>query len=1703
MNTKLLLIVYRTFQFQANKQSIAKLLLLLVLIMSGYTAKAADFTSSAVLLGNWNNNLIWTLNSGTDADGIPDADDTVTISAGNNISLTANAECASLTINGNALLLGIVTINGFTLTVGGNITIAGGANSQIVMTSGTLNVAGNFGSGASFTRGTGTVNYNGAGNQSVGTYNYANLTLSGSGTKTFTGAIAVGTNITIDSGVVANLGTFASSTPVLTLGGLPTTTYTWGNNANVRNQNTTFFAANSGYINVTNNTLSCNTSLIISANNLICTGGNATFNATATNPGASPVYQWLLNGGVVGTNSTTFSSTTLVNGDVVSCKMTTCRSRTDFVTSNSIVMGVSTVAGGGTPTSVISGGNVALTATASPTSYVATLLNENFNAATNSWLPGNSSTGGTPANAAWTLRPNGYQYLHNGSATYTFYSDDYSQFYISNSSAQGGTASTTLKSPVMNSTGYSSLLLEFYEHTLDWDASDFEIVEVSTNNSTWTVVSTNTTTQGISTNFVKRTVNLDAYINQPTLYIRFRYEANFDHWWALDNVKISGNYSIPYTYSWAASPAGTAGLPAGADTLASGNTSITANPTQNTVYTATARNTVSPCSVLATPVNVTILAPTITNFTPASTCAGTGVSVVITGTNFTAASAVQFNGVAAASFTVNSNTQITATSPVSATTGTITVTTAGGTATSAGTFTVNPLPTITIPDLDLVICSNEKAAGATFVYTNTTQAPNTYSVIWDTGLPPNEFVDVTDAALSGGTILIPIPASTASNFYSGIFTVKNANGCVSDEYSFTIQVAEAPSVSLTSSVLTTCYSASSQVLPLAYQLLAGLPNQYSITWDSTPANSFAAVTNANLPANTININVPAGTAAGSYTGTLVIRDSFYNCTESHAIQINVNAASVGGSVSPAQSVCTSATPLQSLVLSGHTGTILRWESATDAAFTSPVNIAVTSNTLPTGTIGNLAVSTYFRAVVQNANCAVVNSASVLISVYPLADAPIATGETNVTCNSMRVNWNAAANATGYYIDVATDSGFTDILPAYNNLNVNNVLFYDLTGLTGTNYYYRVRAYNTCSELNANTGTSVQTTALAAPIAMTGVRNCEGFIAQWNAVSGATSYILSVATDSNFSGPSHVINLNAADIGNLTSYDVKGLIAGTTYYFKIWSINATCGISALSSNVISIVAGSPSTITWEGSWPGGIAPTSADNVVFNAPYSSTGDMTACSCVVNSGVDVEINGGHTLTVVNAITTTGNLRFKNNATLLQTTNVQNTANIIYERETSVRKFDFTFWSSPVQDQKLIDLSPNTLSDKYQSYTGTAWTTENPQNVMKIGKGYNVRGPQSHSSTVKSDFLGGFDGIPNNGDLTSDQTILAGRFYLIGNPYPSAIDADELLADNSTILDGTVYFWTNNTGLTQNGNVYSYATNDYASYNGVGGVAGSGGETPSGYISAGQAVFAKTIAAGSVVFNNGMRVDGGSNKNGQFFKPKRAKKSNTERSRIWLNMTNDGGAFKQILIGYITGATNGYETKYDGVSTNAHAYVDFYSICDDKNLVIQGRAIPFEESDWVPLGYRSSIEGSSSFDITIANSDGVLANQGVFLEDKVSGTFHDLRASKYTFTTMNGSFKDRFILHFTNKSLGVDDFDTGEELVVTVNKKVIKIFSEKDPISSIRLFDLTGKLIYTKEKIDANEFSILNLHSSEQTLLVKVGLENHATVTKKIIFR
>ncbi|HSY49460.1 MAG TPA: LamG-like jellyroll fold domain-containing protein [Thermoanaerobaculia bacterium] len=114
-------------------------------------------------------------------------------------------------------------------------------------------------------------------------------------------------------------------------------------------------------------------------------------------------------------------------------------------------------------------------------------------------------------------------------------------------------------------------------------------------------------------------------------------------------------------------------------------------------------------------------APSVTGFTPASGSIGT--SVVITGTGFSGVSSVTFNGTSA-TFTVNSTSQITATVPAAATTGLITVTAGGGSASSASNFTVCTAPAATItPSGPTTFCTGGSvtltaSAGASYQWSN-------------------------------------------------------------------------------------------------------------------------------------------------------------------------------------------------------------------------------------------------------------------------------------------------------------------------------------------------------------------------------------------------------------------------------------------------------------------------------------------------------------------------------------------------------------------------------------------------------------------------------------------------------------------------------------------------------------------------------------------------------------------------------------------------------------------------------------------------------------------------------------------------------------------------------------------------------------------------------------------------------------------------
>ena len=599
--------------------------------------------------------------------------------------------------------------------------------------------------------------------------------------------------------------------------------------------------------------------------------------------------------------------------------------------------------------------------------------------------------------------------------------------------------------------------------------------------------------------------------------------------------------------------------------------------------------------------------------------------------------------------------------------------------------------------------------------------------------------------------------------------------------------------------------------------------------------------------------------------------------------------------------------------------------------------------------------------------------------------------------------------------------------------------------------------------------------------------------------------------------------SATTSGTGTSTTISGLAAGT-YQFTV--SNGSCSSGATSNIVINPAV----TNTWNGSvWSNG-TPTLNDKIVFAANYPPSPDpnvdVLGCSCRITGSTKVVIKSGRTLKITNEVDVqpTATLTFENGASLVQindTPTTPNTGNIKYQRETTpISNMDYTYWSSPVAAQTLYNLSPNTLGDKFYSFDSGIdnWKSESSATTMAVGKGYIVRGPQNYAAPLPPNiYLANFIGVPHNG-VKSTPIGVAGNSNLLGNPYPSALDADSFLTANSGVLEGTIYFWTHNTnigkGVSNPGSgIYAYSSDDYASYNLTGGVgtqpatsSGPNTNTPSGKIASGQAFFTTSKAAGNAIFNNSMRVGVGSitGDNSQFFKNASNTKSNTttiEKNRLWLNLYNDQDAFKQTLIGYVTGATNEFDSSFDGESYDSNEFLDFYSINEDKNLVIQGRALPFDVSDEVPLGYSSTIVGELK--IAIGQVDGSLENSNVFLEDKLLKITHNLNESPYSFTTEKGVFNDRFIVSYANKTLAIKDFVDSKSGVLISNKnKEILIKSSDVLINKVFVYDFSGKQLYKKIKVEHHENKILHLGVPDQVLIVKVVLQNGKTVSKKILF-
>ena len=500
-----------------------------------------------------------------------------------------------------------------------------------------------------------------------------------------------------------------------------------------------------------------------------------------------------------------------------------------------------------------------------------------------------------------------------------------------------------------------------------------------------------------------------------------------------------------------------------------------------------------------------------------------------------------------------------------------------------------------------------------------------------------------------------------------------------------------------------------------------------------------------------------------------------------------------------------------------------------------------------------------------------------------------------------------------------------------------------------------------------------------------------------------------------------------------------------------------------------------TTFWNGSsWSNGIPNNNSflnTTLVFGANFTSTEDLFACSVLVTPNATVEFkhigssetsNIGHTLNVNYDVTVAlgATLKFEDDASLLQINNSINSGEITYLRKTpQIGKFDYVYWCSPVANQTLFDLSPDTLADKYFTFNPTIpnWEFTPPTiTILQPAKGYIIRGPQQH---ILADYFDGiFKGVPNNGTITTPVVSSPSNINLIGNPYPSALDINCFLTDPANShLGGAVYLWAHNipidwSGGTQQGfpgtAIYNYNVNSYAAYNLMGGV-GTGivnvaqgsflTDRSLGKIAAGQSFFIESGNNNSATFKNSMRIGSSLGNNGQFYRmlpTTNPSESSTclpvNRHRIWIQMRNLTALpqqFKQTLIGFTPDATTAatLDRKYDARAFVAEPYnINLYTLTTGNTvpLTIQGRQLttPFNQNEVIPLGYTCKLSGAGPNTIQIAASefDGMFANQPFYLRETISTgiyAYYDIAYTPHEFT-LNSTILDnstRFAIVFT----------------------------------------------------------------------------------------
>ena len=537
-------------------------------------------------------------------------------------------------------------------------------------------------------------------------------------------------------------------------------------------------------------------------------------------------------------------------------------------------------------------------------------------------------------------------------------------------------------------------------------------------------------------------------------------------------------------------------------------------------------------------------------------------------------------------------------------------------------------------------------------------------------------------------------------------------------------------------------------------------------------------------------------------------------------------------------------------------------------------------------------------------------------------------------------------------------------------------------------------------------------------------------------------------------------------------------------------------------------------TWDGSaWDNGV-PNANINAVVNGNLNLTSNISTKNLTINSGNTVTLadgiylksNGGN---VVN----NGTIIIGNNASFLQGDgdSYSGTGNAVVYRNANLKRLDYNYWSSPVSGQNLYNFSVGTPTNRFFNYseaTDTFVTTGlDASSSFSPGKGYAIRGKNAYALDSPTSEAFTFTGTPNAGNITVTLQRSAGAdkgYNLVGNPYPSNINFNQLFNDNSASIVNKQWFWTNLNEVTaQQGS--DYPGNNYATY-----ISGSGGTGPT-YIGSVEEPSLKPkqftkVGQGFIIqakYNNAPLIFRNRIRSSNIVDSVFFNKTNTEENkedepeiinRYWLKLITPQNIGNTILIAYNDYATNNYDEDYDAALLSVGAD-SFYSTIGTYKLQIQSRSNPFVTSDIIDLGIKCSVAGNHT--IAIDEKDGIFTNQAIYLKDNSDGSIHNLQEEHYTFYAPEGQDENRFKIIYQDAVLETNNI-VKDNLVIYKHSEGL-VMKSKEVISQVDIYDASGRQLYTGNH-NSNEIKINTQHYIKGVYIVKV-VQKSGITSKKII--